>query len=284
MNFKCLSVGVAKSRVSTLMGASLLILFVGSSDALAEYADEQYASLRRSPLLSVRARNVTQILTQLMELKRRFANGEEVDLPIVAVTAAGKTHVGVVYDLSSAAEREPCVLMETKETEGTRMSGARLCFIRLSEIDSVEIRDAWTNSVQSNMGYGSFENISPPTKLDLKRKMANFSTWLSEKSGKEITYNMDLTTVPVGGASLRSIAAVMSETTGELCELLANESTRQKLRKELKGVNFVVEKQSDARLDHGMVTVAINLSLKEDRSRREFGSKIRALFDLEKSL
>ncbi len=271
-----LNAGLHSSVMSATIWCLVLYVVVSRVPALAEYADEQYLSVRSSPLLHVQAESIWQTLQRLVDLKRRLTNGEEIELPIVAVTCKGKSYLGRVFDLQSSSSKDPTVLMETKESETTR-SGSRLAFIRVSEIESVEIRDAWTNLVQSTMGYGSFANMAAPTKIDLKRKMANFSTWLTEKAGKQITYTMDLAGVSVEGGPLREIANVMNETTGELSELLRTSPDAQRIRRELKGVTFVVEKQADARYANGVLTIAINLALPEDPSRREFGSRIRRL-------
>lgn len=259
--------------------ASIVFVLVASNcmpSSLAEYADEQYANLRSSPLLSAKADGITDILQRLLDLKKRFANGEEVDLPFVNVAANGKTYFGQVYDLQLAG-REPTLLMETREPEGGRNTGVQLAFIRVSSIDAVEIRDAWTHTIQATMGYGDFSALPTPTRLDLKRKMANFSTWLSQKAQKEITYDMDLTSVQAEGRQLRSIAWVMSETTGEIYKLLSEPTPGQKVRSDFKAVAFIIGKQADAKYSNGVLTIVINLALPENPHRREYGPRIRAL-------
>jgi hypothetical protein len=260
----------------------LLLVFLSSqtNSVRAEYADEQYAQLRNNPLLHVQVKSIPEILANLIELKRRFINGEEVDLPMVTVTTESKSFIGRVLALQPSAGKDPVLLMETREMEANnRFGGSLIAFIKMDDIEAVEIREAWSNGVQAAMGYGSFETMTTPTKLDLKRKMANFSTWVGEKSGHPVVYNLDLATVPAEGHQLRLVSAAMNEVTGELTELLQTGGAQgKKIRKELKSVTFVIGKDSEIVFKEGALTASIDLSLPENTQRRQYASKLSSVF------
>lgn len=220
----------------------------------AEYADEQFSQNRTYPILHVPAKNLTDVLSQLVELRVRMVSGEEVELPVVSITAGSKTFTGRVIDAGLPSDKNASVLMETNEGQG-RFNSTRLAYLRLSDINAIEIHDAWSKGVQSTLEIGAVDILPAPTKVDLKRKMANFSTWLTENAGHPIAYELDVATLPANDDLLRTISSVMNESTGVLYELIRNGSP---LSKELKTVVFTVAKDSSAKYSNGVVTLSIN--------------------------
>lgn len=265
----------SKLRVfSRLFPVSFALILCGStsaySPARAEYADENFSQTRKNPILGVRADSVKNVILHLVELKSRLVNGEEIELPIVSVTIAGRTFAGRVLDCQTA-ESNPVLLMETKEGEG-RFNNERITYLRVSEITALEIHDTWSKQIQSTLGIAPPDALPAPTKIDLKRKMANFSTWLSETSGRAITYTMDLAALQANDDLLRAISSAMNETTSGVSELMRQSPA---VAKDLKSVVFSVGKESAAKFAGGTLSVTINGSTPQSYKRGVLGQQIK---------
>ena len=259
--------------------SALLLTIIGSfllpPDCRAQYADEQFAQIRNNPILHLQAEDLLSLLCRLTEVRHRLINGEEIELPLVSINAGAKTFRGSVLDVNSRDSKDPIVLMEIAEGEG-RFEGTKLAYIKLSAIASLEIHEAGSKKTQATMDIGSPE-LPAPTKIDLKRKMANFSTWLSDKSGKAISYTMDLASLPADDKVLTTIGSVMNETTGALSEmLLSSAADNTKFKKELTGVTFVAAKNLDVKYSDGVVTISIDAA-SPSYHRGELSVKLRAL-------
>lgn len=240
------------------------------SPACAEYADENFSQTRKNPVLGVRADSFKNVILQLVELKHRLVNGEEIELPMVSVTIAGRTFSGRILDCQTA-ESNPVLLMETREGEG-RFNCERLTYLRVSEITALEIHDTWSKQVQATLGIAPREALPAPTKIDLKRKMANFSTWVSETSGHAITYTMDLAALQANDDLLRAISSAMNETTSGVSELMRQFPA---VAKDLKSVVFAVGKESAAKFAGGTLYVTINGSTPQSYKRGALSQQIK---------
>lgn len=233
--------------LSSVCGIMLLV------PAHAEYADENFAQTRNSPVLGLRAESLSNVIRRFVELKQRLVDGEEIELPLVSVTVANRTLTGKILDCQNA-EVNPVMVMETKEGEG-RFNSTRIVYLRVNDIAALEIHDTWSKQVQATLELGPPDALPAPTKIDLKRKMANFSTWLSESSGRAISYTMDLSTLPANDDLLRAISSVMNETTSGVSEILRNSPENAK---ELKSVAFALGKESGAKFASGILYVTID--------------------------
>lgn len=232
------------------------------SPARAEYADENFSQTRQNPILGVKADSFKSVIMHLVELKSRLVNGEEIELPVVSVTIAGRTFSGRILDCQTA-ESNPVLLMETKEGEG-RFNNERIAYLRFSEITALEIHDTWSKQIQSTLGIAPPDALPAPTKIDLKRKMANFSTWLSETSGRAISYTIDMNNLPANDDLLRAISSVMNETTSGVSELMRQSPA---VARELKNVVFAIGNQSAAKFAGGSLYVTIDGSAPRNYKR-----------------
>lgn len=211
------------------LGIFSLVASLSAAPSSAEYADDQFGSARKEPLTTARAMTISEVLKRLEEIRRRFNSGEDIAIPKITLDYEGGSVSGWIIGLDEPGET---VVMQAYDSN-TRFASPQLCFIKRDEINAIKVFNADSDEVMSAL-YEEWQSrrTPPPTRLEIKRRMANFSTFLFEKTGTKAEYETAFDSLPESDQALCTLASLMNVVTSTLVDLSSqNAETSGRIKK-----------------------------------------------------
>lgn len=176
---------------------------------------------KQETIASLPARRVDQVLRDLVAIRRRWREGEKVTVPMATFhLRSGRDLTGRVVDLVHEGAG-PALLIHT-EGHDCRWNAT---YLDPHAVEAVTVRDAIESAAYLSEGKVAGElspppdGTPPPTRLEIKRKLADQQSLLSETAGHEVVLDVSWEGVPEQGEPLRILAATIADTVDALREI-----------------------------------------------------------------
>ena len=209
-------------------------------------------STQQSPIASLHARSIASVLGELRDLLRRSQRGSK--LPLVSLYMHGGREIkGSIIDLS---EEVGAALVATQSDGGCVHD---VHYVDVRALAGLVVHDAvaWIEVLSA----GRFESAegSPPSRLELKRRLQEYSGRLAVLRGEAVEMSVDWDRVPSGDASYWSLSRLIDEFVRLLLDLGRDSLGREALTSKVRKVQFVSDGRKGVSLEGGALVVRADL-------------------------
>lgn len=180
-------------------------------------------------LKGLEASSLEELLTRLAELQSPRARGEPVRLPQVTLhLRSGRELQGFLLELREDPHRGKTVVLHALSASARRAEPDAI-FVRLEAIEAITVHDL------PSLGQPPSELPPPPSKLELRRKLAQRRDALAAALGTPLELEVDWDRLPPEPEALGALDALGTRAFGVLealsRELLGLEALRTHVRK-----------------------------------------------------
>jgi len=236
--------------------------------------DENLKILSKLPV-----KRIQTILEVLMDLRRRFNNGEDVPTPLTTIyLKSGRSFSGWLLDMAKD-RKEQCLLFQIYY-ENRMAIDYDVVYFHPHSIDTIVIHNIPKMAHLFSFGKIAAPQKPAPSKLELRRKSKEYARTVSGAIGVKIGYDADWKAMPRGEEVMRSLADLLSDVTGALVEIAKDKFSKEEIAKVLKKVFFGAAEEAEVSLEGDTLKIASILPSPPDKklSRKDLREAIEKAF------
>lgn len=187
-------------------------------------------------LFQLPARTVDDLLADMLRARKRWLEGDEVAVPRASFhLRSGRDLTGWVIDLQNDGHGRRTVLLHRADGGGPAPWDA--CYLDATTIEAITVHDApaAAHLISEGKVAGTLppppDGTPPPTRLEIKRMMADRAKLVSAALGTELVFDVSWDRAPEAGEPLRVLHSLIADTADSLREIAGDELGKQALQK-----------------------------------------------------
>lgn len=187
-------------------------------------------------LFRLPARSVDDLLGDMLRARKRWLEGDEVAVPRASFhLRSGRDVTGSIVDLQTDPHGRRTVLVH--RSDGDHEGSWNACYFDASLVEAITLYDApaAAHIVSEGKVAGTLppppDGTPPPTRLEIKRMMADRARLLSALLGNELVFDVAWDRAPESGEALRVVSGLITDTADAVREIAGDELGKQALQK-----------------------------------------------------
>ncbi len=206
-------------------------------------------------LKGLEARSIEELLARLAELQPLRAKGEPVRLPRVTLHLRnGRELQGFILEQREVPRSGKLVVLHALSADARR-SEPDAIFVRPESIEAITVHDL------PSMAQPPQGGPPPPTKLELRRKLAENKTALAATLGTPLELEVDWEQLPAEPEALAALDALGARAFGVLEELTRELMGLEALRTHVRKVKLAVGSSAQVRREEQTLLLVTTMSV-----------------------
>ncbi len=219
-------------------------------------------------LKSLEARTLEELLTRLAEVQALKAKGEPVRLPQVTLhLRSGRELQGFLLELREESRSGKTVVLHALSTDARRPEPDAI-FVRSEVIEAITVHDL------PSLAHPSRGGPPPPTRLELKRKLAERQASLAAALGTPLELEVDWERLPQETDALAALETLSTRAFAVLEALARDVMGLEALRTNVRKLRLEVGSSAQVRREEQALVLATTVSVMGWMSKEDLHSAI----------